>query len=157
MIQCTFEDGNEATLRHVTVDCLVVKDGRILLTKRSKGLIEAGKWCLPGGFMKHGETTEMAIIREVMEETGTTLTNIHLLRVNDKPDRPHEKDRQNVDFIFFAQVAKETSQHDWETEARQWFPLDKLPPREEIAFDHQDSIDLYKKYIKKPFPLPVIG
>jgi len=157
MVECTFENGNKATLRHVTVGCIVIKGDSILLTKRSKGLIEAGKWCFPGGYMNHGETTEMAMIREVMEETGTRLTDIHLLRINDRPNRPNENNRENVDFIFFAQLAEETDHHDWETEAREWFPLDKLPPKERIAFDHQDSIDLYKKYLKKPFSIPVVG
>jgi hypothetical protein len=39
----------------------------------------------------------------------------------------------------------------------EWFPLDKLPPIEEMAFDHGDDILLYKEYLKKNVPLPLFG
>jgi ADP-ribose pyrophosphatase len=156
MITCTFEDGNQNSLRHVTVGCLVIKDGKILLEKRTKGLLEAGKWCLVGGYVERDETTEQAGIREALEETGWEIGNLQILRVNDNPDRPHE-DRQNVDFIYIADAIEKKGEGDWESESVEWFPLDNLPPVDQIAFDHHDSIQLYKDHLKKPRNLPVIG
>jgi 8-oxo-dGTP diphosphatase len=155
MLVCTFEDGNKASLRHVTVDCIVVKDGNILLGKRSKGLLEAGKWCLLGGYVNRDETTGEAAIREVMEESGWTIRDLFLLRVNDNPNRPHE-DRQNIDFVYVASGVKKTGEKDWENEDVRWFPLDKLPSADKMAFDHLDSIELYKNYRTGTFPAPVI-
>ena len=80
MITCTFEDGNQNSLRHVTVSCLVIKDGKILLAKRADGLLEAGKWCLLGGYADRDETTEQTGIRESMEESGWVVKNLRLLR-----------------------------------------------------------------------------
>ena len=52
----------------------------ILLTQR----IDNGKWCLPGGTSKPGETVEETCIREVYTETGlevqvTKLIGIYLI------------------------------------------------------------------------------
>lgn len=156
MIACTFENGNQASLRHVTVGCLLIKDNQILLVKRAEGLLEAGKWCLPGGFMERGETAEQAMARETLEESGWSMTNIRLFRINDSPERPHE-DRQNIDFLYIANAATSTDAHDWETTALEWFSLTALPPEETVAFDHFDTIKLYKDYLETPFALPKTG
>lgn len=155
MITCTFEDGGQASLRHVTVSCIVVKDSKLLLTKRSSGLLEAGKWCLPGGFADRDETTAGTGMREVLEETGWTVNSLQLLCIRDNPDRPHE-DRQNIDFVYIAQAIKKTSGNDGETETMQWFPLDSLPPADQIAFDHATDITLYKEYLQANVSIPVI-
>ena len=156
MITCTFENGNQNSLRHVTVGCLVIKDNKILLARRAEGLLEAGKWCLLGGYADRDETTEETGIRESMEESGWEVENLRLLRINDNPDRPHE-DRQNIDFIYIADAKKKTGEPDWESAELQWFSLDALPPSDEIAFDHEDSIRLYSQYLIKEFPLPYLG
>ena len=158
MITCTFENGSQNSLRHVTVGCLVIKDEKILLAKRASGLLEAGKWCLLGGYADRDEDTAQTGIRETMEESGWTIENLKLLRVNDNPNRPHE-DRQNIDFIYIADAIAEVGEKDWESEEVRWFDLDNLPADDEIAFDHLDSIALYKKHLAEPnaFSLPLIG
>lgn len=143
-------------MRHATVGCIVIKDNEILLAKRAQGLLEAGKWCFVGGYVDRDETTEEAGIRETMEESGWVIRNLRLLRVNDNPNRPHE-DRQNIDFIYIADAVEKTGEKDWESDDVQWFKLDNLPKSEEIAFDHEESINLYKEFRKQPFNLPKIG
>ena len=158
MIGCTFENGNKTnTLRHVTVDCIITKGDTILLAKRAPGLLEAGKWCMPGGYLNRDESTEAGMLREVMEETGCTLRNVHLLRINDLPARPKLNERGNVRFIFFAEVDTETDQHDHETAELQWFPLNDLPNEDDVAFDHFEDITAYKRYLAEHTPLPIIG
>lgn len=156
MITCKFENGNENSLRHVTVSCIVVKDGKILLGKRSEGLLEAGKWCLLGGFANRDETTSETGIRESLEESGWGVGNLKLLYVNDNPDRPHE-DRQNIDFVYIADALEQVSKPDWESQEVRWFALNDLPDKRDIAFDHSDGIELYRKYLDKKFDLPVLG
>jgi ADP-ribose pyrophosphatase YjhB (NUDIX family) len=39
-------------------------------------------WGFPGGFVDHGEEIEMAIRREVREETGIELEDVKLLEIN---------------------------------------------------------------------------
>jgi 8-oxo-dGTP diphosphatase len=155
MISCTFEDGNQASLRHTVVDVLVIKDNAILMVKRTAKLLEGGKWGVVGGYVERDETTAQAVAREVMEETGWQLKNLQLLTIRDNPDRPHE-DRQNISFVYLAEAVGQTGQPDWESDEVKWFPLDNLPPREQIAFDHAASIDLYARYLKENFTLPVL-
>jgi len=160
MITCTFENGNKTSLRHVTVNAIITKDNQILLGKRGtfkgKFILESGKWGLLGGFFGRDENLIQAVKREVMEESGWEINNLQLFRINDNPNRPKE-DRQNVDIIFIAKAIKQIKTSDEEVSKLQWFDLDKLPIKEEIAFDHGDSIELYKKYLKQKFPLPVLG
>ena len=155
MLTCYFENGGKASLRHVIIDTLVLKGNEILLVKRSKQILEGGKWAIVGGFVARDETIREAVAREVMEETGYAIKDITFLTVNDSPNRPHE-DRQNIAFVFFAQALEKERKPDWESSEQKWFPLDALPKEEEIAFDHFYDINLYIDYKNTGKKLPVI-
>lgn len=55
--------------------CFVIRDGRILLIRKKRGL-GAGKINGPGGRLEKGETAEQAAIRETQEEIGVTPTGL---------------------------------------------------------------------------------
>lgn len=156
MINCIFENGNQASLRHITVGCLVLRGDQVLLVKRAEGLIAAGKWGQLGGFMDRGETIEQAAVRETKEESGWDVTNLRLFRINDDPDRPNE-DRQNVEFVFLADAVAKTGEPDWESAEVRWFSLDALPAKEDVAFDHHENLLYYKEWYGRPFTLPIFG
>jgi len=160
MINCIFENGNKSSLRHVTVNAIVVKNNQILLGKRAtlngKPILESGKWGLLGGFFSRNENLIQAVKREVMEESGWEITNLKLLRINDNPNRPKE-DRQNVDIIFIADAVKQVKTSDEEVKELKWFHFNNLPSRDLIAFDHGDALEIYSKYLKENINLPVIG
>ena len=160
MITCYFENGNKDSLRHVTVAVIIVKDKKVLLGKRGtfngKPILESGKWALIGGFVDRDETLVETAKREVMEEAGWKIDNLKLFRIIDNPNRPNE-DRQNVSIVFIANGVDGTSETNEETTELDWFDLDNLPSKEQIAFDFYDDLELYKKYLKKEFPLPVLG
>lgn len=56
----------------VAVGAIVIKDGRVLLVKRSQPPSE-GLWAIPGGRVELGETLKQAAEREIIEETGLTI------------------------------------------------------------------------------------
>jgi len=145
MINCTFENGNKASLRHVIIDALVLKDDKILLVKRTKKLLEGGKWALVGGYVERDENLYQTVEREIREETGYTVKDVTFLCVRHNPYRPHE-DRQNIAFVFFSTAVEKVGEHDWEEDETKWFDLDNLPESESIAFDHLKNIELYKEY-----------
>lgn len=156
MITCTFEDGGKGLLRHVVVDCIVRKDNKILLVKRAAHLDNGGKYALVGGFMSRDETVEETVSREIFEETGYQSSVAFLLRIIDNPNRRNE-DRQNVSFVFVVDAGLKTGQADNESTEVRWFDIDKLPPQEQFAFDHLESVNCYLDYVKQPFPLPLFG
>lgn len=53
----------------VAVICIVPRDGKVLMIRRSTDL-GYGLWGLPGGYVDRGEVLESAAAREVLEETG---------------------------------------------------------------------------------------
>jgi 8-oxo-dGTP pyrophosphatase MutT (NUDIX family) len=64
----------------------ILKEGKLLLTRRSAAIREGGKWCLPGGHVELGEPWSLAMIREVSEETGLLVVKSCLLGVYSDPD-----------------------------------------------------------------------
>lgn len=155
MLTCTFENGNQAKLRHVVVHMIVEKDGALLLEKRTGSLLESGKWGLPSGFLERDETASQGALRELHEETGWEGEILKLFRINTRPNRPHE-DRQNISIEFLIKPTKKTGIPDHESSDVQWIPIEKLLPLSEYAFDHGESIGLYLKYKKEKFPLPIL-
>lgn len=148
MIQCTFENGNAAQLRHAVVDALIIQDNKILLVKRAGHLRGGGKWAIPGGFVDRDETVAEAVMREVLEETGYTSDVQELFTVLDKPDRAGD-DRQNISFVFAVNVIERVKDPDGESAAVQWFPLDALPEPADMAFDHLSIIWDYRVSLDK--------
>lgn len=156
MITCAFENGNKASLRHVTVGALAVNDKKeILLVKRSVSH-NFGKYAIPGGFLDRDEDTKEATLRELTEETGYSGEIIALFKINDNPKRPKE-DRQNVDFLYIVKVTGGTLTLNEEVSEIRWFAKDKLPEEDAFAFDHRKSILEYFSYLEKKFTLPLLG
>jgi len=155
MINCTFEDGGRALLRHVCVDTLVIKEGKVLLVHRSKDLQEGGRWGIVGGYVERDETVQQAVEREILEETGYVVSGIKLLTIRDNPDRRHD-DRQNVVFVFFCDAGDKKGKPDRESTTQEWFSFDDLPEQEDIAFDHYENIQLYLKHQKENLEIPIL-
>ncbi len=66
----------------------VIQDaaGRLVLIKR-RNEPGAGLWSLPGGRIEAGETDEQALVREILEETGLSVTPGQLLGTVQRPAR----------------------------------------------------------------------
>ena len=157
MIKCILENGHEASFRHVTADVIIVNEkNEILLVRRASNLVNGGKYAIPGGFVDRDETVIEAGIREVLEETGYEVKPSLLLRVADNPDRAQE-DRQNIGFFYIANVRGGEKALNSEVSEISWFKLNQLPNKDQFAFDHYETIQLYIKYLEKKFSVPVFG
>jgi len=54
----------------VVAAAVVIREGRVLLTRRAEGQHLAGMWEFPGGKLEDGESPEEALVRECREECG---------------------------------------------------------------------------------------
>ena len=73
----------------VTADCIVItKEAKpkVLLIQRGDQPFKGG-WAFPGGFMNMDETTEQCAVRELEEETGLRLSDVHQIGAYSKVDR----------------------------------------------------------------------
>ena len=129
--------------RITTVDPVIVKDGRVLLQKRSFGMFK-GSWVLPGGRVDKGEDTWHACVREAREETGLKVSIVKMVGFYDDPDRDPEKHAVSMAFLC-RPVSGKVTMSDEATEMR-WFPLDRLP--EGMGFDHERIISDARKHLR---------
>ncbi len=60
----------------IGVGVFIFKEGQFLMGKR-KGSHGADSWSVPGGWLEYQETLEDAAKREVQEETGLEIKDIH--------------------------------------------------------------------------------
>lgn len=157
MIHCTFENGRETSLRHITVGAIAINDSRqVLLVKRDSRIHNGNKYTIPGGFLDRDENTKEAVLRELKEETGYVGEIEALFQINDNPKRPKE-DRQNVDFLFIVKILGGEKTLSDEVSEISWFDKEDLPEDEDFAFDHRAIILRYFDYLDKPFALPFMG
>jgi 8-oxo-dGTP pyrophosphatase MutT (NUDIX family) len=98
--------------RSTAVDGIVLAstdDGlQVLTAKRSEKMCdEAGKYCIPCGYLNYDETRHEAMIREVYEETSLYLPDYEKMIIFDNnkeaiiiKDNPKDGHRQNISHIF---------------------------------------------------------
>lgn len=92
---------NRTEKTELTVLCLIQKDDKIFLQNRVK--TDWRGYAFPGGHIEIGESITDAVVREVREETGLTITDPKLCGVKQFPlkDGKYENGRYLV-FLFRA-------------------------------------------------------
>ena len=69
---------HENTNWEQSVTAVVIKDGKVLLTRHTYGDGQ-GKLIVPGGYVQFGETPQDAVVREFFEETKITVEPTHII------------------------------------------------------------------------------
>ncbi|MCL5024443.1 MAG: NUDIX hydrolase [Nitrospirae bacterium] len=92
---------------------VAVKDGKV--------------WSLPKGIVEKGEEAQQTAVREVREETG--LSGKIMDKIGDISYWYYIKDdnakcRKTVHFYLLEYVSGSTSDHNWEVDAAEWFPIE---------------------------------
>ncbi|MBN1147632.1 MAG: NUDIX hydrolase [Anaerolineales bacterium] len=125
----------------LTVDVVIftLRDNRLhaLLVQRGAEPF-AGKWALPGGFVRMNEALEEAASREMEEETGLKEAYLEQLYTYGETDR--DPRGRIVTVAYFALIPADApvrSEGGSDARQAQWFPMDELPP---LAFDHHQIV-----------------
>ena len=139
----------------VTADCIVITkeaEPKVLLIERGDEPFK-GCWAFPGGFMNMDENTEQCAIRELEEETGLKVNEVHQIGAYSKVDRDPRGRTVTVAYLAIVDAPMAVSGQDDAAKA-QWFPLTAFldkpsgkAERPELAFDHEeimkDAINVY--------------
>ncbi|MFW0784148.1 NUDIX domain-containing protein [Gordonia sp. CPCC 206044] len=109
------------------VSAVVVDDtGRVLLTHRA----DTHEWAVVSGVLEPGEQPARAIVREIVEETGTHAEVLRLTSVDVTPmiTYPNGDRTHYLDVCFLARhLSGEPHPADDENTAVAWFAPDELP------------------------------
>ena len=122
--------------------CLRAGGSEILLIKRGRTPWK-GKFAFPGGFVDYGEDPEIAVLRELLEETGIEGSDPRLFEVKGRPERDP---RKHVISIFYLVDVDDESVPEAGDDASEadWMDLGILEA-EEVAGDHFDVIEQLRK------------
>ena len=108
----------------VTADCIVITkepDPKVLLIERGDEPFK-GCWAFPGGFMNMDETTEQCAIRELEEETGLQISDVHQIGAYSKVDRDPRGRTVTVAYLAIIDEPVAVTGQDDAAKA-EWWPL----------------------------------
>ncbi len=109
----------------------------VLLIKRGRDPFK-GRYALPGGFVDYGEDIDLAINREIHEETGLQGLPFRQFHTYGKPGRYPRGHTVSVVYVAVIIGAQpEVVAGDDAAEA-EWFPISRLP---DLAFDHVQILE----------------
>lgn len=128
----------------VTVDLVLLtirEDALCTLLVRRGEEPYAGRWALPGGFIRPGESLVEAAGRELCEETGLEPALVHLEQLASYGD-PDRDPRLRVVSVAYLALAPDLPSPVAGTDAAaaRWVPANELEPRE-LAFDHAQILE----------------
>ncbi len=122
----------------ITVDAVVLCKSpapQLLLIERKYPPFK-GCWAFPGGFVDMSETLEVAVQRELFEETNLFLENLEQFAAYSRVDRdPRGRAITVVFTAFLEQIQTPLAKDD--ASAVGWFSLGELPS---LAFDHSEIL-----------------
>jgi ADP-ribose pyrophosphatase YjhB (NUDIX family) len=128
----------------VTVDLVIfaLRAGalNVLLVRRGVPPSE-GRWALPGGFIRPGESLEAAARRELEEETGVRDVYVEQLYTFGDPRRDPRGRVVTVAYYALLTGTQAMPVAGTDAAAARWWPVSSLPA---LAFDH-DAILAYAR------------
>lgn len=115
---------------------VAVKDGKVLLVRQYRLLIDGLSWEIPGGAVNDNETPVQAAVRECLEETSIRCANLQpLLFFHMSVDTIY-----NPTHIFYshdiAEIPEPQYLHTQEVSSWEWLPLEQCI---EMIFSQQIS------------------
>jgi 8-oxo-dGTP diphosphatase len=105
---------------------MLIRDGKILLSRRFHTGYEDGKYSLPAGHIENNETLTLGTCREICEEIGIKLTprDLNLVHVM---HRKHFDIRMDFFFTTDKKGVKPKNIEPHKSDHVGWFPINKLP------------------------------
>ncbi|MGI5244368.1 nucleotide triphosphate diphosphatase NUDT15 [Dactylosporangium sp. CA-139066] len=115
-----------ASSPRVGVGVFAVRAGRFLMGRR-RGAHGEGTWSLPGGHLEYGESFETAAAREVLEETGLTVSSLRPVAVTNDVFAAESRHYVTVWMLSTEVEGTPEVREPDKFVAQSWFDLDTLP------------------------------
>jgi ADP-ribose pyrophosphatase YjhB (NUDIX family) len=134
------------TQKNVYVDVnpvIVTSDDKIVLAKRIKGIVGAGRWHLLGGRLQFKETFEITLKRVAFAKTNLKVKLFYpslkesLVGIYDDPERDHRE--HVISIAFLCKIVDEETKSGAKVDAVNSFS-DAETKNLEIAFDHRKTV-----------------
>jgi len=132
----------------LTVDAVIFSKSaaglNVLLIRRANEPFK-DCWAFPGGFVNIDEVIDIAVYRELEEETN--ISNVSLTRVDvfDAIDRDPRERTVSVAYYGFINDSNEPVKAGDDAKDAKWFSVNNLP---ELAFDHSMILKRILEVIK---------
>lgn len=116
---------------------VLIRDGdQILLQERNKGDGWNGL-VMPGGHVEAGESFVECAKREVLEETGLEVSNLHLAAVKQFPHHGH----RYIVFLYSTETFRGTLRDSKEGH-NAWYDIHSLP-QDKLVFDFDKMLETF--------------
>jgi 8-oxo-dGTP diphosphatase len=139
------------------------KNLKIMLIKRSErdheGNLnsEAGKWALPGGFVRPNESAFQAAERKLVEETGVGGLRIKHFGIYDSPSRDQRGwIISNAHYVIANETDLKSRKTTYDASDIQLFSMEEALALT-LAFDHRTIIEDARWFIKKDMALTTLA
>jgi len=109
----------------IGVRAILTEENKILLVKHTY----SNQWFLPGGGLKKGETLEQAITRELDEELGVKLKNLHLFGAYHN----FFEGKKDYIIVFKSDDFSLPNKTDSEIETYAFFDVNNLPEKTSVG------------------------
>lgn len=141
----------------LTVDCVVfgldADELEVLLIRRGLEPF-AGRWALPGGFVRTDETLDEAARRELQEETGLEHIYLEQLYTFGAVDRDPRERVVTVAYYALVKLSEHNVRATTDAADAAWFAITDLP---ELAFDHAEIFDVALARLRNKLRYQPIG
>ena len=112
------------------VAAVFVREGTVLACRRASGKSAAGKWEFPGGKIDDDETPQSALVREIREELGISIS------VGALVDRSVTLVGDiNIDLACYFATTAIVPSHSTDHDDLRWMPISSLPELDWAAPD----------------------
>ena len=141
----------------VTVDLVIftIREQQLHVLLIERGVPPfAGRWALPGGFIREGETLEHAALRELQEETG--VRDVYLEQLFTFGDPGRDPRGRVVTVAYYALIAADKAPLVARTDARaaRWWPVANHPA---LAFDHERILAYAVERLRNKLEYTTVG
>jgi len=114
-------DKGEQLPRIEVVAAVFYRDGEVLACRRAPGKSAAGRWEFPGGKIDDDETPGRALVREIREELGISISVGELV---DRSVTPVGD--LNIDLACYLVSSAEVPTHSTDHDELRWLPVSEL-------------------------------